>query len=49
MSNKTGPNKDKKLSHEERVKAALRANLQRRKRKARALKKAESDSQNSEN
>ncbi len=39
MSDKTGPEKDEKLAREERVKAALRANLQRRKSKARALKK----------
>ena len=39
MADKTTLTKDKKDSRDERVKAALRANLQRRKQKARALKK----------
>jgi len=46
MSDKTEPKKDKKLSREERVKAALRANLKRRKNKARAQKKAQLDPEN---
>ncbi|MGI9355167.1 MAG: hypothetical protein ACR2PF_08425 [Rhizobiaceae bacterium] len=49
MGDKTKSKKGKKPTREDRVKAALRANLQRRKRKARDLKKVQPDTPNYEN